>query len=97
MKEYITLEQFVQEHHDQVIEIMSPGGYVTIRPDRPMDELFAHAGVSGTEIPITWDELKEQVVNLAEHCNYSESDERWYLLSEVPSQERLTEGPEMRL
>ena len=96
MKKYITLEQFIKEHPDQIIEIMSPGGYVTIRPDRPLDKLFAHAGVSGTETAMPWDELKEQVVE-EEHCNFNERDGRWYLLSEMPSQECLTEGPEMRL
>ncbi|AEY67560.1 hypothetical protein [Clostridium sp. BNL1100] len=96
MKEYITLEQFVQEHPDQVIEIMSPGGYVTIHPAISRDKLYAHAGVSGTEMPISWDELKEQVVE-DKNCNYSERDGRWYLLSEMPSQDGPEQAPELRL
>jgi hypothetical protein len=96
MKEYITLEQFVQEHPDQVIEIMSPGGYVIIRPEISRDKLYAHAGVSGTEMPITWDELKEQVVE-DKNCNYSERDGRWYLLSEMPSQDSPEQAQELQL
>mgnify|MGYP000291887348 CR=1 FL=1 len=63
---------------DKFIEIMSPVGYVTLSPDRPLDELFAHAGVRGTEIPISWEELKDQIV---ESCNYNEADGNWYLLT----------------
>lgn len=35
MKEPMTLEQFRQKHPNDVIQIMSPGGYVTLPPDRP--------------------------------------------------------------
>lgn len=70
MKESMTLEQFIQEHSNTTIRIMSPGGYVTIPPNRQTDRLVAHAGVSGTEMPVHWEELREQMV---ESCNYNEA------------------------
>ncbi|HEY9161015.1 MAG TPA: hypothetical protein VIS94_08020 [Desulfomonilia bacterium] len=82
MKEPMTLEQFRLEHPNDVIVIMSPGGYVTISPDRPLDQLYAHAGVRGTEIPVSWEELKDQTV---ESCNFNEADGNWYLLTAEPS------------
>jgi hypothetical protein len=82
MKELMTLEQFWLEHPSDVIQIMSPGGYVTLPPNRPLEELVAHAGVWGTEIPILWEELKDQIV---ERCNFNESDGNWYLLTAEPS------------
>lgn len=82
MKDPMTLEQFRLEHPNDVIQIMSPGGYVTLSPDRSLDELFAHAGVRGTEIPIPWEELKDQIV---ENCNFNEVDGNWYLLTVEPS------------
>lgn len=82
MKELMTLEQFRLEHPNDVIQIMSSGGYVTLSPNRPLDELVAHAGVRGTEIPIPWEELKNQIV---ERCNFNESDGNWYLLTAEPS------------
>ncbi len=81
MKETMTLEQFRLEHPNDVIQIMSPGGYVTLAPGRPLDELHAHAGVRGTEVPIPWEEIKDQIV---ESCNFSESDGNWYLLTAEP-------------
>ncbi len=78
MKEAMTLEQFRLEHPNDVIQIMSPGGYVTLVPDSPLDDLHAHAGVGGTEIPIPWEELKDQVV---EKCNFNEAEGNWYLLT----------------
>lgn len=82
MKEKMTLEQFVQEHPNDMIQIMSPGGYVTIGPDREFEKLIAHAGFRGTEIPIPWEELKDQIV---ESCNFNETDRNWYLLTAEPS------------
>jgi len=82
MKEPMTLEQFRQEHPNDVIQIMSPGGYVTLPPDRPLDQIYAHAGVSGTEIPVSWAELKDHIV---ESCNFNEADGNWYLLTAEPS------------
>ena len=82
MKEPMTLEQFRLEHPDDVIQLMSPGGFVTLSPNRPLDELFAHAGVRGTEIPIPWEELKDQIV---ENYNFNEADGNWYLLTAEPS------------
>lgn len=78
MKELMTLEQFRLEHSENIIQIMSPVGYVTLSPDRSLDELLAHAGVRGTEIPISWDELKNQIVD---SCNFNEADGNWYLLT----------------
>ncbi|CUX31826.1 hypothetical protein BN3590_00758 [Clostridium sp. C105KSO15] len=94
MKEPITLEQFVQEHPHDMIQIMSPGGYVTISPNLPLTELSAHAGVRGTEIPIPWEELKDQIV---ENCNYNEIDGNWYLLTGEPSQDYPVQAPEMHM
>jgi len=88
MKEPMTLEQFRQEHPNDVIQIMSPGGYVTLPPGRPMDQLYAHAGVSGTEIPVFWEELKDQIV---ESCNFNEGDNNWYLLTAEPSLDSPTQ------
>jgi hypothetical protein len=82
MKEPMTLEQFRQEHPNDVIQIMSPGGYVTLPPDSPMDQLTAHAGERGTEIPVLWEELKDQIV---ESCNFNEVDHNWYLLTAEPT------------
>ena len=48
MKEQMMLDQ----HPNDKIQIMSPVGYVTISPKRPLTGLFAHEGVRGTEIPI---------------------------------------------
>jgi hypothetical protein len=92
MKEYVTLEKFVHEHPNEVIEIMSPGGYVTIHPDMQLTGLLAHAGEAGIEMAVSWDELREQVV---EACNYNEADGRWYLLSAMPSQDCPIQAPEM--
>jgi hypothetical protein len=89
-----TLEQFVQEHPDDMIQIMSPGGYVTIAPGRPLSDLFANAGERGTEIPVTWDELKGQTV---ENCNYDPADRNWNLLTDDPSLNQLTQAPEMQM
>lgn len=82
MKDQMTLEQFRLEHPNEVIQIMSPGGYVTLSPDIPLDQLQAHAGVRGTEIPIPWEELKDQIV---ESRNFNEADGNWYLLTAEPS------------
>lgn len=82
MKELITLEQFRLEHPEDIIQIMSPVGYVTLFPERSLDELLAHAGVRGTEISISWDELKNQVVD---SCNFNETDGNWYLLTSEPT------------
>jgi len=94
MNELVTLEQFVEEHPKDVIHIMSPGGYVTISPTKPLNELYAHAGVRGTELPIQWEEIKDQVV---ENYNFSESDGYWYLLTAEPSLNNLIQAPEMRM
>lgn len=94
MNEPITLEQFVQEHPNDVIYIMSPGGYVTISPTKPLNELYAHAGVRGTELPIPWEELKDQVV---ENSNFNEFDGYWYLLTVEPSLNNPIQAPEMRM
>lgn len=80
MLEKMTLEQFVQEHPEDIIQIMSPSGYVTIGPDRQFDKLFAHAGVRGTEVPISWEELKGQTVD---NCNFNTSDGYWYLITDI--------------
>lgn len=82
MKEPMTLEQFWREHPNDVIQIMSPGGYVTLSPNRPPDQLSAHAGVRGTEMPISWDELKDQVI---QNCSFDQADESWYLFTVEPS------------
>ncbi|WP_444640757.1 hypothetical protein ACRQU7_10710 [Caproiciproducens sp. R1] len=89
-----TLEQFVREHPNDVIQIMSPGGYVTIAPDRPLNELFAHAGERGTEIPVTWEELRGQTV---ESCHYHPADRSWNLLTVDPSLNQPVQAPEMRM
>ena len=94
MNASITLEQFVQEHPNEVIHIMSPGGYISLVPGTPLDNLYAHAGVRGTELPIQWEELKDQVV---ENCNFSESDGYWYLLTVEPSLNNPIQAPEMRM
>lgn len=94
MKENMTLNKFVQTHSDQRIEIMSPGGYVTICPERPLTQLFAHAGVRGTEIPIPWEELKGQIV---QNCNFNQSDETWFLLTVEPSLDCPIQAPEMQM
>ncbi len=94
MVEKITLEQFVQEHPKDMIQIMSPGGYVAIGPDRLFDKLFAHAGVRGTEMPISWEELRNQII---ENCNFNENDGNWYLLTSEPSQDYPIQAPEMNL
>ena len=77
-KEPETLEQFVREHPNDMIQIMSPGGFVTIAPNRPLNELFAHAGERGTEISVTWEELKGQTVG---NCHYDPADRSWNLLT----------------
>lgn len=84
----MTLEQFRQEHPNDAIQIMSPGGYVTLPPDRPLDQIYAHAGVRGTEIPVSWEELKDQIV---ESCNFNETDHNWYLLTAESSLDSLTQ------
>lgn len=88
-----TLEQFVREHPNDVIQIMSPCGYVTIAPDRPLSELFAHAGERGTEIPVTWEKLREQTV---ENCNYDPAGRSWNLLTDDPSLNQPTQAPGMQ-
>lgn len=94
MKEQMTLEQFIQEHPGTEIEIMSPGGYVTIRPDKPLDKLSAHAGVSGSDRAVGWEELREQVV---ENCNFNKSQGRWYLLTGEPAQDCPVQAPQMQM
>jgi hypothetical protein len=94
MKESVTLEQFRQAHPDAVIQIMSPGGYVTLIPEKPLDELCAHAGVRGTETPIDWEELKDQIVD---RCNFNEADGNWYLLTDYPSQDSPVQTSEMEM
>lgn len=88
-----TLEQFVREHPNDVIQIMSPGGYVTIAPDRPLNELFVHAGERGTEVSVTWDELRGQTV---ENCNYDPADRSWSLLTIDPSLNQPAQAPGMQ-
>lgn len=88
-----TLGQFVREHPDDVVRVMSPNGYVTISPDQPPDKLFAHAGVSGTETPIAWEELKDQVV---ENLHYDPAGRNWRLLTDCPSQDSQAQAPGMR-
>jgi hypothetical protein len=80
MKDKMTLEQFVSEHSNEGIEIMSPGGFVTIRPDQPLNELSTHAGVSGTDMSVSWDELRMQIIKT---CNYNETEGKWYLFTNV--------------
>ena len=74
----MTLEQFRQEHPNDIINIMSPGGYVTLSPDVLLDQLFAHAGVRGTEMSIDWDEIKNQIVK---DCTVGSADGSWHLLT----------------
>ena len=94
MKKQMTLEQFIQEHPGVAIEIMSPGGYVAIHPDEPLDKLSAHAGVRGSKRVIEWEELREQVV---EKCNFNESVGKWYLLTGEPSRDCPVQEPEMQM
>ena len=82
MEKNMTLEQFVKDHPNDSIQIMSPGGYVSIDPDKPKSELFAHAGFPGSEIPISWDELKNQIIT---ENNFNEVDNRWYMITDRPS------------
>lgn len=84
----------LDQHPNDKIQIISPGGYVTISPKRLLTGLFAHAGVRGTEIPIILKELKEQVV---ENCNYNESEGTWYLLTDVLYQDSQVQAPEMNM
>lgn len=84
MKEQMTLEQFLREHPNDIIQIMSPVGYVTLPPNIPLTQLSAHAGERGTETPIPWEELKDQLV---ESSNFNEADGNWYLLTAEPSQD----------
>lgn len=92
-EEPMTLEQFVREHPDDTFQIMSPGGYVTISPDRPLEKLLAHAGERGTEMAVTWEELKDQVV---ENCHYDPSDRSWRLLTDDPALNDPIQSPGMR-
>jgi len=92
MKEPMTLEQFRHDHPNDVIRIMSPGGFVTLSPNRPLDQLSAHAGVRGTEIPVSWEELKDQIV---QNCNFNQADGNWYLLTVEPSLDCPLQAPSM--
>ena len=94
MKVQMTLEQFIQEHPGAEFEIMSPGGYVTIRPNEPLDILSTHAGVRGSERAAAWEELREQVV---ENCNFNKSQGKWYLLTGEPSQDCPVQTPKMQM
>lgn len=82
----ITVEDFVNHHRGNHIEIMSPGGFVNIGPNADLEKLSAHAGVSGTEMGVSWDELKDQIIK-PEHCNFNVKENKWYVLSEHPSQD----------
>lgn len=77
-EEIMTLETFRQEHSNDVIRIMSPGGYVIITPDISLEQLYAHPGERGLEIPIAWEELKDQIVHSS---TYDQTDKCWDLLT----------------
>lgn len=81
MKSYITLGEFVSNHSNDIIEIMTPCGYTVIQPNMDLSKLFVHAGTRETKTPIAWDELKSQVVE-SENCSFDEVNKKWYLISE---------------
>jgi hypothetical protein len=84
MQEIMTLEQFHEKHSDDIIMLISYDSYVIFNPNKPLDQLTANLGITEMEIPISWNDLKNQVV---EKYNYDSVDGVWYLLTSAPEHE----------
>ena len=65
--ERVTVGEFLQDHPDATVQLMTPGGYCTVTPKNSRAilegaELTAHAGVSGTNRVMPAEELLKQIV-----------------------------------
>lgn len=78
--EYVSLENFIKEHENDKIEVLSPNGYINIMPGQT--EFHAHNGHSG--IPISFDEIKNEVINVKD-MNYDNENGTWYVISKPQS------------
>lgn len=78
--EYVSLENFIKEHKNDKIEILSPSGYINIMPGQT--EFHAHNGHSG--IPISFDEIKNEVISVKD-INYDNENGTWYVISKPQS------------
>ncbi len=76
--DYVSLENFIKEHKNDKIEVLSPSGYINIIPGQT--EFHAHNGHSG--IPISFDEIKNEVINVKD-MNYDNGT--WYVISKPQS------------
>lgn len=75
-EEKVTLQQFIIVHPNVTLHVLSPGGFINIPANFLDENLSAHLGVSNTEMLISWEEIKDQVV-----LSSDETDGIWHLLT----------------
>lgn len=96
--EPVSVREFLEGHPGETFDMMTPGGYVYLTPQKAQHLLaggtvMGNPGCPGFDMPISADELLEQVV-----CSANYSKGKWQILSNcVSEQEQVSSGMEVTM
>lgn len=89
-----TIKEFIQEHQDAELHLMTPGGYIDMLAKEADlllngEDVAAHFGMRGTDYMISAEEvLKQEIYSV----NQDEQNARFYIITEMPEKEVQAES-----